>query len=68
MSQRKIVRAHEVWVRDNSNIPMPTYGPKSGHTSGGRRRKPTKEELLFSESGSFNIRKGLSVELQRISD
>lgn len=51
----------------------PTYAAitKSGHTPGGNRptrRKPTKEELLFSDGGSFDNCKGLAQPSRSISD
>ena len=59
--------------RVGTEAPKPTYTAvtKSGHTSGGNRptrRKPTKEELLFSDSGTFSNRKGLAGSPRSISD
>jgi hypothetical protein len=68
MLYHEIVRVRKAPRNDVAEADIkPTYG-RGRHTSGGSRRKPTKEELLFNEHGSFHIRKGISVEPKTISD
>ena len=57
-----------------TKVPKPTSAAvtKGGHTPGGAnrptRRKPTKEELLFSDNGAFDTCKGLAQPSHSISD
>lgn len=68
MLYHEIVRVRKVPSNDIAEADVkPTYR-RGRYTSGDSQRKPTKEELLFSEYGNFRIRKGISVEPKMISD
>ncbi len=68
MLHHEIVRVRKAPSNDVAEADVkPMYG-RGRHTSGDPRRKPTKEELLFSEYGSFRKRNRLSVESKMISD